>query len=100
MPAELSSNGLTMTPPEPRPETAAGLPTRIPGTSFNEAANRTETSARSLLTPEAIKGALSAYQVGREGVEPGGLFTDRPIPVEPSFPEETDPETPDQGSAP
>jgi hypothetical protein len=85
LPAQLVSNGLSLTAPspaardttaparpapapeQPRPRTSAGLPTRIPGTSFNETTTQAPTSARSEMSPEGIKDALSAYQVGREG---------------------------------
>lgn len=89
LPAQLVSNGLSLggsppaarvapaTPPprptpapEPRPQTSAGLPTRIPGTSFNETSQDAPTSVRSEMSPDGIKDALSAFQVGREIADP------------------------------
>jgi histidine kinase/DNA gyrase B/HSP90-like ATPase len=66
--------------PEPRPQTNAGLPTRIPGTSFNEATVQAPTSVRSEMSPEGIKNALSAYQVGRESAEANPTQPDHPSP--------------------
>ena len=67
-------------PEPPRPQTNAGLPTRIPGTSFNEATVQSPTSVRSEMSPEGIKNALSAYQVGRESAESGLTHPDTPSP--------------------
>ncbi len=77
LPAQLISNGLSLRPPTPgpqetavqppqprpapdppRPQTNAGLPTRIPGTSYTEAAVQAPTSVRSEMSPEGIKNAL------------------------------------------
>ena len=108
LPVQLASNGLSLTtanpldrtspapqpqttpapaPEQPRPQTNAGLPTRIPGTSYNESAINAPTSARSEMSPEGIKDALSAYQVGR-----GGADANRPRP-DPSRPDPSKPDT-------
>jgi hypothetical protein len=62
--------------PEPRPQTSAGLPARIPGTSFNEAPVHSPTSVRSEMSPDGIKDALSAFQGGREIADPDRSRTD------------------------
>ncbi|MEX0666840.1 MAG: ATP-binding protein, partial [Acidimicrobiia bacterium] len=95
LPVHLVSNGLSLTGPPPaarevatpttrsapasqppRPQTSAGLPTRIPGTSFNETTTHAPTSVRSEMSPDGIKDALSAYQVGRDGADTGRPRTD------------------------
>ena len=84
LPVQLASNSLSLaepppaprqtTPPlpprpapvaEPRPQTSAGLPARIPGTSYNESPVHSPSSVRSEMSPEGIKGALSAFQSAR-----------------------------------
>ncbi len=84
LPVQLASNRLSLAEPppaprqttaplpprpapvtEPRPQTSAGLPARIPGTSFNESPVHSPTSVRSEMSPEGIKGALSAFQSAR-----------------------------------
>ena len=99
LPAQLISNGLSLRPPNPgptetavqppqprpapeppRPQTNAGLPTRIPGTSYTEATVQAPTSVRSEMSPEGIKNALSAYQVGRDSAEISQLPPDKPSP--------------------
>jgi hypothetical protein len=62
--------------PGPRPQTSAGLPARIPGTSFNEAPVHSPTSVRSEMSPDGIKDALSAFQGGREIADPDRSRTD------------------------
>ena len=62
--------------PEPRPQTSAGLPARIPGTSFNEAPVHSPTSVRSEMSPDGIKDALSAFQGGRDIADPDRSRTD------------------------
>ena len=95
LPVQLASNRLSLAEPppaprqatapppprpapvaEPRPQTSAGLPTRIPGTSFNESPVHSPSSVRSEMSPDGIKGALSAFQSARaigdpDGSEPG-----------------------------
>lgn len=88
LPVQLLSNGLSLAgppptrdapaaslpprpaPEPPRPQTSAGLPTRIPGTSFNETPVHSPSTARSERSPDGIKDALSAFQVGREIADP------------------------------
>ena len=99
LPVQLVSNGLSPRSPNPAPretvvepvqprpapeppgpQTSAGLPTRIPGTSFNEAAVQAPSSVRSEMGPEGIRNALSAYQVGRESAETNPIQPDNPSP--------------------
>lgn len=114
LPVQLVSNGLSLnappqpvretpaaplqarpTPEQPRPRTSAGLPTRIPGTSFNEAADQAPTSVRSEKSPDGIKDALSAFQVGRDTAE---IDRSRPEPQKPS--RHTDSREPDNRHKP
>lgn len=62
-------NGTTAAPrPAPTPIlTEQGLPTRVPGTSFQDRSNEgAASSSSSDIGPEGIKAALSAFQTGRD----------------------------------
>jgi hypothetical protein len=87
LPVQLISNGLSLTG-EPKAsgttnssgtrgealvrshiETSAGLPTRVPGTSYTETSSNAQSSGKSEMGPDGIKAALNAYQVGRTGAD-------------------------------
>ena len=73
-------NGTTPAPaPRPMPtpvRTEAGLPTRVPGTSFQDRGSDPATTSASDIGPDGIKAALSAFQTGRDSA---GKLGDGPV---------------------